>query len=153
MWKRLGSYGKETAVAKACDEVAERLKRASICDGCSGQGKYPCKKCAAQGVADCDRCKGTGRIKESDGMGFFGTVPCPGCKQKGRILCPVCQGGKIARCEKCEGKKIRKVVAGAEFRDVLEPHRCADCRGTGGVFSRVAFACPSCDGTGRFPSR
>jgi serine/threonine protein kinase len=152
MWKRLASYGKETAVSKVCDDVAERLRRASICDGCAGQGKYACKKCASQGMADCDRCRGSGRVKESDtgGMGYTGTIPCPGCKQKGKVLCPVCQGGKIARCEKCDGKKVKKAVAAAEFQDVLEPQRCGACRGTGNVFARVAFPCPSCEGVGRF---
>jgi DnaJ-class molecular chaperone len=145
----------ETSAAKFCEEVAERLKKASSCDGCAGQGRYPCKRCSATGIAECDRCKGSGRVKENDltGMGLSGTLPCPICKQKGRFLCPVCQGGKVAKCDKCEGKKVRKLAAGSEFQDTLAAHLCPTCVGSGSLLARVAFPCPDCDGLGRFPSK
>jgi hypothetical protein len=155
-WKKLAGLVPETSTAKYCEEVAERLKKSSACDTCSGQGRHPCKRCSATGIAECERCKGSGRVKENDltGMGFGGyTVPCPVCKQKGRFICPVCQGGKIARCEKCEGKKVRKLVAGSEFQDALGAGLCATCSGSGSVFPRVAFPCPDCDGLGRFPQK
>jgi serine/threonine-protein kinase len=154
-WKKLASLVPETPAAKFCEGVAERLKRASACDACTGQGKYPCKRCSASGIAECEHCKGTGRIKENDltGTGFPSTVPCPVCKQKGRFICPVCQGGKIARCEKCEGKKVRKLVAGSEFQDTLGAALCPTCSGSGSLFPRTAYPCPDCDGLGRFPQK
>jgi serine/threonine-protein kinase len=154
-WKKLAGLVPESPAAKFCDDVAERLRKSSACDGCSGQGKYPCKRCSASGIAECEKCKGSGRVKENDltGMGLSGTVPCPGCKQKGRFLCPVCQGGKVAKCDKCEGKKVRKLVAGSEFQDTLGVQLCPTCSGSGSLFPRVAFPCPDCDGVGRFPSK
>jgi serine/threonine protein kinase len=154
-WKKLAGLGLETSPARFCDEVAERLKRAATCDGCAGQGKYPCKKCAASGIADCDKCKGTGRIKEVDttGMGYSGMIPCQGCKQKGRITCPVCQGVRVSKCDKCEGKKIKKSIPGSEYQELIGLHCCPSCGGLGSVFSRIGFPCPDCDGLGRFPSR
>ncbi len=154
-WKKLAGLVPETSAARFCEEVAERLRKASACDVCAGQGKYPCKRCSASGIAECERCKGAGRVKENDltGMGFSGTVPCPVCKQKGRFICPVCQGGKVAKCDKCEGKKVRKLVAGSEFLDTLGAHLCPTCSGSGSVFPRVAFPCPDCDGLGRFPQK
>jgi DnaJ-class molecular chaperone len=154
-WKKLAGLVPESSAGKFCEEVAERLRKASACDVCAGQGRYPCKRCSASGIAECERCKGSGRVKENDltGMGFSGTVPCPVCKQKGRFLCPVCQGGKVAKCDKCEGKKVRKLVAGSEFQDTLGAHLCPSCSGSGSLFPRVAFPCPDCDGLGRFPQR
>jgi hypothetical protein len=153
-WKRLAGMVPDTSAGKWCEEVAERLKKATVCDACSGQGRYACKKCSASGMADCDRCKGTGRVKESADptLAFGYTVPCPVCKQKGKIICPLCQGGRVQKCEKCEGKKIRKSLPGSDYLDVVEAHLCGPCAGTGNIFTRVAYPCPDCDGTGRaFP--
>jgi serine/threonine protein kinase len=156
-WKKLSGMAPESAAGKFAEEVAERIKKAAICEGCSGQGKYPCKKCAASGIADCDKCKGTGRIKEGDsgGLGsyFGGMVPCPACKQKGKLTCPVCLGGRLAKCDKCEGKKIRRTIPGAEFVELVGSHLCPACSGTGGVYSKIGYPCPDCGGMGRFPSK
>jgi serine/threonine-protein kinase len=154
-WKKLAGLVPETSAAKFCDEIAERLRKASACDGCAGQGKYPCKRCSANGIAECEKCKGSGRIKENDltGMGLSGTIPCPTCKQKGRFLCPVCQGGKVAKCDKCDGKKVRKLVAGSEFQDTLGAHLCSTCAGSGSIYAHVAYPCPDCDGLGRFSQK
>ena len=153
-WKRMAGMAAENpAAAKFCDEVADRLKKASLCDGCNGQGKYPCKKCMATGIADCDKCKGTGRIKDpNDASSFAYMVPCPMCKQKGKVICPLCLGGHVQKCEKCQGKKVRATVSGAEFVDVVSARLCTSCGGSGNVFPRTGFPCPDCDGLGRqFP--
>jgi serine/threonine protein kinase len=154
-WKKLAGMVPETTAGRYCDDVSERLKKASVCDGCAGQGKYPCKKCMAAGIADCDRCKGSGRVKENPDsnlvLGY--TVPCPVCKQKGKTTCPVCQGGRLARCEKCDGKKLRKTVPGADYLEIVASHLCNSCSGSGAVFTRTAFPCPDCEGLGRVFSR
>jgi serine/threonine protein kinase len=153
-WKRMAGMMADSSAGKFCDEVSDRLKKASICDGCAGVGKYACKKCMAMGLADCDKCKGTGRVPERPEAGFTSlyTVPCPACKQKGKVLCPICQGTKAQKCEKCDGKKTRKAVSGGEFVDVVAARLCASCNGSGNVFPRVAYPCPDCDGLGRqFP--
>jgi hypothetical protein len=154
LWKKMaGMMAENPAVGKFCDEIAERLKKASTCDGCNGTGKYACKKCMATGMADCDKCKGSGRVKDpNDSTGFAYMVPCPMCKQKGKVICPLCQGGRVQKCEKCQGKKIRTAVPGGEFVDVVTARLCASCGGSGNVFARTAFPCPDCDGLGRqFP--
>ncbi|HLY12476.1 MAG TPA: protein kinase [Planctomycetota bacterium] len=154
LWKRMGAMMAETPSAgKYCDEVAERLKKASVCDGCNGVGKYGCKKCMATGLADCDKCKGSGKIKDPfDTSSFAYLIPCPACKGKGKVLCPLCLGSHVQKCEKCQGKKLRPSVPGSEFIDVVTAKLCSSCAGTGNVFSRTAFPCPDCDGLGRqFP--
>ncbi|MBV8879627.1 MAG: protein kinase [Planctomycetaceae bacterium] len=153
-WKRMAGMQPGTSEAKFCEEIAERLKKAATCDGCSGSGKYACKKCMAMGLADCDKCKGSGRVPETAQPGFTSlyTVPCPMCKQKGKVLCPICQGGKVQKCEKCQGKKIVASAPGAEFLDVVAARLCSTCAGSGNVFARTAYPCPDCDGMGRqFP--
>jgi len=153
-WKRLAGMMPESAAGRWCDEVSDRLKKASVCDGCTGLGKYACKKCMAAGMADCEKCKGSGRVPEAAEPGFLtrATVPCPVCKQKGKVICPTCQGGRVQKCEKCYGKKVRKTVSGSEYVDVVEARLCAPCGGTGNIFPRVAYPCPDCEGVGRaFP--
>lgn len=154
LWKKMaGMMAENPAAGKFCDEIADRLKKASLCDGCNGLGKYACKKCMATGMADCDKCKGSGRIKDpNDASGFAYLIPCPMCKQKGKVICPLCQGGRVQKCEKCQGKKLRTAVPGAEFIDVVTARLCTACNGSGNVFARTAFPCPDCDGLGRqFP--
>ena len=154
MWKRMaGMMAEVPSAGKFCDEIADRLKKASLCDGCTGTGKYACKKCMATGMADCDKCKGTGRIKDpNDSTSFAYMVPCPVCKQKSKVICPICQGGRVQKCEKCQGKKVRTAVPGGEFVDVVTAKLCTSCNGSGNVFARTAYPCPDCDGVGRqFP--
>ncbi|HEV3026246.1 MAG TPA: hypothetical protein VG457_01655, partial [Planctomycetota bacterium] len=154
LWKKMaGMMAENPAAGKFCDEVADRLKKASTCDGCNGTGKYACKKCMATGLADCDKCKGTGRIRDpNDSSGFAYMVPCPVCKQKSKVICPICQGGRVQKCEKCQGKKVRTSVPGGEFVDVVTARLCPSCGGSGNVFARTAYPCPDCDGLGRqFP--
>jgi serine/threonine-protein kinase len=154
-WKKLPGMAPDTTTGKFCEEVVERLKKALVCEGCAGQGKYPCKKCMALGIVECERCKGTGHVKEGpDGvLTYSGVVPCPACKQKGKLTCPICLGGRIAKCEKCDGKKTKKVLAGSDYQDLVGSHLCSSCDGSGSVFSRIAFPCPECKGLGRFPSK
>jgi serine/threonine-protein kinase len=153
-WKKMaGMMAEVPSAGKFCDEISDRLKKASLCDGCNGQGKYPCKKCNATGMADCDKCKGTGKIKDpNDSSGFAYMVPCPACKQKSKVICPLCLGSHVQKCEKCQGKKVRTAVPAAEFVDVVTARLCTACGGSGNVFARTAFPCPDCDGLGRqFP--
>jgi serine/threonine protein kinase len=154
LWKKMaGMMAENPAAGKFCDEVADRLKKASLCDGCNGLGKYACKKCMATGMADCDKCKGTGRIKDpNDASSFAYLIPCPVCKQKSKVICPLCQGARVQKCEKCQGKKVRTAVPGGEFIDVVTARLCTSCNGSGNVFTRTAYPCPDCDGLGRqFP--
>jgi len=154
MWKRMaGMMAEVPSAGKFCDEIADRLKKASLCDGCTGTGKYACKKCMATGLADCDKCKGTGKIKDpNDTTSFAYMIPCPVCKQKSKVICPICQGGRVQKCEKCQGKKVRTAVPGGEFVDVVTAKLCTSCGGSGNVFARTAYPCPDCDGMGRqFP--
>ena len=153
-WKRMAEMQKGTSEGKFCEEIAERLKKASVCDGCTGTGRYACKKCMAQGLADCDKCKGSGRVPEMAEPGFVSryTVPCPICKQKGKTICPTCQGGRVQKCEKCQGKKLVATVPGGEYVDAIAARLCTPCGGTGNLFARTAYPCPDCDGMGRaFP--
>lgn len=153
-WKRMAGMMPGTSEGKFCEEIAERLKKASVCEECTGNGRYACKKCMAAGLADCEKCMGSGRVPENARPGFtsFYTVPCPVCKQKGKIICPTCQGGRVQKCEKCQGKKVRTSVPAAEFIDALAARLCTPCGGSGNLFQRTAYPCPDCDGMGRqFP--
>lgn len=100
-------------------------------------------------MASCDNCKGTGSVPDADGY----SIPCRVCKQKAKVICSVCRGGRYAQCATCNGLKVRKTIPTGDYKSLLEEKLCKRCSGTGGVFTKVLFPCPFCEGLGRFPSK
>jgi serine/threonine-protein kinase len=144
-WKKLGDKAPDPALGALCDSVEDRIKQASVCDSCQGQGRYPCGVCGGTGSVSCTACRGTGRVPDLLG----GRSTCASCKQRGLAPCASCGGAKIVKCEGCDGKKSKTVVAGGLFRYLIEMGRCDACSGGGSAFPSAAWPCPACEGLGR----
>jgi serine/threonine-protein kinase len=144
-WKKLGDKAPDPALGAFCDSVEERIKQATVCDSCQGQGRFPCGICGGTGQVSCSACRGTGRVPDLLG----GRATCVSCKQKGSSPCASCTGAKIVKCDGCDGKKSKSVVAGGLFRYLLELGLCDACAGGGSLFPAAAWPCPACEGLGR----
>jgi len=161
-FRKVATQAKDTPVGSFCDQVAKQLKDAHWCADCKGEGRYLCKTCNAVGMAPCETCNGTGNVIFGGGMGGGrfgdrggggGLTPCKVCRQKGKVICPTCGGGRYAKCATCNGAKVRKTIPVGDYKGLLETSLCKSCGGTGGVFARTLYPCPSCDGLGRFPKQ
>jgi predicted Ser/Thr protein kinase len=146
-WKKLGPTGPDPAAwTKYCDAVADRIKQETTCELCLGQGRYSCSACGATGAQACATCKGVGKVIDpSEGT----NLTCKACSGRRAVACTVCLGTKGAKCQSCEGKKTRPLLTGTHYRMFIDMGLCDVCRGTGNMFSAVAYPCHACDGAGR----
>ena len=93
------------------------LRRAVVCDKCSGGGAEPGSK-----METCPTCKGVGQIEQRTGGGFFSfsqVITCPECHGRGKIpekVCSKCSSdGRIK-----EDKTLRiKIPAGISDGQVI----------------------------------
>ncbi|MDD2753686.1 MAG: molecular chaperone DnaJ [Candidatus Portnoybacteria bacterium] len=93
------------------------LRRAVVCDRCSGNGAEPGSK-----LKTCPTCKGAGQVEQRSGNGFFNfsqVVICPACHGSGKKpdkACSKCGGeGRIK-----ESKSLRvKIPAGISDGQVI----------------------------------
>lgn len=145
-WKKFGAAAGDPAWQKTCDGVAERLRAASTCEPCAGQGRHPCGGCAGGGVAVCGACRGSGKVIDPD----EGTrITCTACRGRMAVLCTVCNGAKTLKCATCDTKKTRPLLPGGLFRMIVDLALCDSCRGQGTLLPGAAWPCGSCTGFGR----
>lgn len=146
-WKKLSSGAPDAASwAKVCDAIAERIKAEMTCETCLGQGRYPCSSCGATGAQICIPCRGTGKVVDPTEGSLVG---CKTCQGRRAVACTICLGQKGLKCQACDGKKLRTQLPGVHYRLVLELGLCDACRGSGSLFTAVAYPCPTCNGNGR----
>ncbi len=145
-WKKFGAASGDPAWKKTCDDLAERIRLASSCESCAGQGKYSCGACGGAGVTACPACRGLGTaIDPSEG----GKVTCTSCKGRRAALCSACNGAKSHKCGACDSRKTRPLLPGCYFRYVVDLAACADCDGHGSAMPGAAWPCTACAGFGR----
>jgi hypothetical protein len=146
-WKKLGPTGPDPAGwSKYCDAVADRIKQETTCELCLGQGRYGCSACAGVGAQPCATCKGVGKVIDpSEGT----NLTCKACSGRRMVACTICLGTRGSKCQDCDGKKTRPLLIGTHYRMFLDLGLCDVCRGTGNMFTAVAYPCASCDGAGR----
>ncbi|KKT24740.1 MAG: Chaperone protein DnaJ [Parcubacteria group bacterium GW2011_GWA2_43_9b] len=93
------------------------LRRAVVCDKCSGGGAEPGSK-----IKTCPMCKGVGQIEQRTGNGFFSfsqVIVCPECHGRGKIPEKICSRcGSDGRVK--EDKTLRiKIPAGISDGQVI----------------------------------
>ena len=144
-WRKLAAEAPDAGWARYCESVADKIKAATTCEACLGQGRYPCPSCSAQGASVCGACRGTGYTVDPD----TGKISCTACKGRKMFACAGCNGAKGLKCAGCDGKKTRATLPGGHFRWAIDLGICPACDGTGSPFVLAAYPCSKCEGYGR----
>ncbi len=146
-WQRLASQLRQLGARRFAESVAKKF-RESKCSSCVGAGQVECSTCHGYAVTQekCPSCQGKGYIDKGSGL----VDDCSMCvKGMRETKCKTCSGKGTAVCSTCRGAKLAKSLPGPSLRAFLATGKCMTCSGSGAIFERAGFPCPSCDGLGR----